>query len=149
MAYTPWLTAHGEAAPMILRVATIVPLSPADDSVDTNTVVLEGAGTIMSFGPSPHIVLKRVKFIPLVLREGSERAPGAAITLVNSASLNLLSGQQRSINGVSYGMYVCDGMNRWDEIYFVQQGAYSDASVLNDQLAELERRLALVEKSRA
>lgn len=146
MAFTAWNTAHGEAAPVYLQCAAEVPLSPADDSVDTNTVVIEGTGAILSFGDCPYIVLKRVKFQPLVL---AGRAPGgggggASITLENSARLNLLSGQRRSINDEAYGMYFCPGDNNWNEVYFVQKGAVS-ASVLEDRIANLESRLSVLE----
>jgi len=105
MAFTPWNTAHGEAAPAYLQCAAEVPLSPADDSVDTNTIVIEGAGVILSFGDCPYIVLKRVKFVPLVMADRAPGGGGATIVLENSIRLNLLSGQRRSINGEAYGMY--------------------------------------------
>jgi len=131
MAFTPWNTAHGEAAAAWLSVAPVVPLAPMDDSVDTNTVVIEGAGTIVSFGDCQNIVLKRVKFVPLV------RAAATTIILQNSARLNLLSGQQRSISKVSYGMYMCDGDDNWSEFYFVQQGMAL--------VSDLEQRLQVLE----
>jgi hypothetical protein len=138
MTFTPWNTAHGEAAPVWLQVASMVPLAPMDDSVDTNTVVIEGAGTITSFGDCQNVVLKRVKFVPLVMAGmADDRAPSATILLVNSPQLNLLSGQQRSISKVSYGMYQCDGDDNWNEVYFVQQGAAL--------VTELEERLAALE----
>jgi hypothetical protein len=138
MTFTHWNTAHGEAAPAWLSVAATVPLSPADDSVDTNTVFIEGAGTITSFGDCQHHVLKRVKFVPLVMVGREDMAASATIILENSARLNLLSGQQRSISKVSYGMYACDGNNKWNEVYFVQQGA----ALIN----ELEERLQVLEE---
>src|SRR4029077_4323596 len=143
MVFTPWNTAHGEAAPAYLQCAATVALSPGDDSVDTNTVVIEGAGTILSFGDCPYIVMKRVKFAPLVLREGDERAPpggggSATIVLENSARLNLLSGQRRSINAEAYGMYFCPGDGNWNEVYFVQKGS----ALIN----ELEERLWALEE---
>jgi len=134
MSFTPWSTAHGEAAPAWLSVAPVVPLAPMDDSVDTNTVIIEGAGTIRSFGDCQNFVLKRVKFVPLV------RAAATTIILENSAKLNLLSGQQRSISKVSYGMYLCDGDNTWSEVYFVHQGAVL-VSDLEQRLQALEDRV--------
>jgi hypothetical protein len=138
MMFTPWETAHGEAEPAWLSVGRdgVVALSPADDSVDTNDVIIEGAGTINSFGESPHKVIKRVKFVPLVLKEMDERAL-PTIILSNSPSLNLLSGQQRSISKVSYGMYHCDGQDHWIEVYFVQQGS-ALVTELEERLAKLE-----------
>lgn len=145
MAFTSWNTAHGEAAPAYLQAASEVPLSPADDSVDTNTVVIEGTGIILSFGDCPYIVLKRVKFVPLVL---AGRAPpaggGAVITLENSIRINLLTGQRRSINDEAYGMYFCNGDNNWNEVYFVQKGTFTPA-VLEERLADLERRVKQLE----
>jgi hypothetical protein len=137
MSFVPWNCAHGEAMAMFLPVADVVALSPADDSVDTNSVVVEGAGIISSFGDCPHVVMKRVRFIPLVLRA----APGSpAITLVNSTKLNLLQKSDRTINDISYGMYQCDGRDHWDEIYFVQRG---DPTIveLAERLAKLEARI--------
>jgi hypothetical protein len=139
MPFAPWKCAHGEAEAALLRVDSTVALAPDDDSVDTNTVVIEGAGTINSFGPSTQVVMKRVKFSPLVLRGADERAT-PTIELVNSTSLNLLSGQQRSINKPAYGLYFCEGNDTWDEIYFVQQGS-ALVSELEERLAALEERL--------
>ena len=138
MVFTPWHTAHGEAAPSFLTVADIVPLSPADNSVDTNDVIIEGAGTITSFGDSPHKVIKRVKFVPLVLR--APGGSGASITLINSVILNLLGRKDRTISDVSYGMYLCDGSDHWSEVYFAQQGS-ALVSELEDRLAALEAKL--------
>lgn len=143
MTFTPWNTAHGEAAPAYLPCDSTVALGPADDSVDTNTVIIEGAGRISSFGDCPNVVLKRVKFIPLVL---VTQAPGGgpSITLVNSPSLNLLGKKDRSISDTSYGMYMCDGANHWSEVYFVQQGS-ALVSELELRIAELEQRLRALE----
>ena len=102
----------GEAAPITLPCADVVALAPMDDSVDSNAVIIEGAGEITSFGDSQRYVLKRVKFVPL----------GGTIKLFNGPQLNLLSGQQRSIKNISFGMYVCNGANSWDEVYFVERG---------------------------
>jgi hypothetical protein len=134
MVFTNWYTAHGEAAPAFLQCADIVPLSPADDSVDTNSVIIEGAGTITSFGESPHKVIKHVQFTPLVLRA----QPGSpSITLVNSPHLNLLGKKNRAINDISFGNYFCNGDDVWTEIYFTQRGSAT--------LTELEERIAALE----
>lgn len=143
MVFTPWLTAHGEAEPALLRCADTVTISPADDSVDTNSVIIEGAGIINSFGDSPHNVIKRVKFVPLVLRGADERAK-PTILLVNSTNLNLLSGTQRSISNVAYGIYHCGGDNKWNEVYFVQQGT-ALINELEARLNDLEERVAALE----
>jgi len=140
MAFTPWNTAHGEAAPAYLQCAAEVPLSPADDSVDTNTIVIEGAGVILSFGDCPYIVLKRVKFVPLVMADRAPGGGGATIVLENSIRLNLLSGQRRSINGEAYGMYFCPGNGTWNEVYFVQKGAVL-VSDLEQRVQALEDRV--------
>lgn len=149
MSFAPWNCARGEAAPAWLQAASVVPISPMDNSVDTNTVVIEGAGTILSFGDCTNYVMKWVKFVPL-----TTRAPGggggASIQLVNSQQLNLLSGQQRSINAVSYGQYQCDGNNNWNEVYFVQMGTApavlaSDVASLESRLVDLERRMRQLE----
>lgn len=139
MVFTPWFTAHGEAAPAWLACDTTVALAPDDDSVDTNSIVIEGTGIINSFGTCSKYVLKRVKFVPLVLRDADERAV-PTITLVNSTNLNLLSGQQRSIKGPSFGMYLCDGSDSWSEVYFVQQGS-ALINELEERVAALEARL--------
>lgn len=148
MAFTSWNTAHGEAAPAYLQCASTVALSPADDSVDTNTVVIQGAGTILSFGDTPHVVLKRVKFEPLVMAghapPGGGGGGGASITLENNIRLNLLSGQRRSINDEAYGMYFCPGDGNWNEVYFVQKGTPT-VMVLEDRIANLESRLNVLE----
>lgn len=133
MAFTPWQTAHGDAEPAYLQCADTVALSPADDSVDTNDIIIEGAGTITSFGESSHRVIKRVQFVPLV------KAASASITLVNSSHLNLLGKKNRSIGGVSYGMYLCNGADHWNEVYFVEQGQ-ALISELEDRLKALEEQ---------
>lgn len=152
MVFTPWQTAHGEAAPAYLQCASTVPLSPGDDSVDTNTVVIQGAGTIVSFGDCPYIVMKRVKFEPLVLTGrvppgGGSVGGSSTIELENSLRLNLLSGQRRSINDEAYGLYFCNGDNNWNEVYFVQKGTFTPAvmSVQEDRIANLESRLNVLE----
>ena len=134
MSFVPWNCAHGEAGPAYLQCDSTVAIAPPDDSVDTNSIVIEGAGTIESFGDCPHVVMKRVRFVPLV-----RAAPGApAITLVNSPKLNLLDKRDRAINDIAYGMYQCDGRDHWDEIYFAMRGA----ALVN----ELEQRLAALEE---
>jgi hypothetical protein len=153
VAFTAWNTAHGEASPAYLQCAAEVPLSPADDSVDTNTVVIEGTGTILSFGDCPYIVLKRVKFQPLVLagRVPGGGGGGASITLENSQRINLLTGQRRSISDEAYGMYFCNGDNNWNEVYFVQKGTFTpavlaaDVASIESRLVDLERRLKQLE----
>ena len=137
MVFTPWETAHGDAAPAFLPCGDIVELSPADDSVDTNDIIIEGAGTITSFGDSPHNVLKRVKFVPLV--RARAKPPSASITLVNSAALNLLGKKNRSFGDISYGMYLSDGAGHWNEVYFVQQGA-ALVNELEDRVSALEAK---------
>jgi hypothetical protein len=138
MSFIPWDCAMGEAAPVFMPVADEVALSPADDSVDSNSIIIEGAGTISSFGASPHKVMKRIMFIPLVLRA----APGSpAITLVNSAHLNLLGKADRSLSDTSYGFYKCNGADHWDEIYFVQRG--------DPTIRELEARIKILEEKNA
>jgi hypothetical protein len=137
MTFTPWETAHGEAAPAFLQCADTVALSPADDSVDTNSVIIEGVGTITSFGDSPHKVIKRVKFVPLVMADRAPGGGGAMIVLVNSTYLNLLGKKNRSFGDTSYGIYFCDGANRWNEIYFTTQGS--------SLVSELEERLLMLE----
>jgi hypothetical protein len=147
MPFAAWNCAHGEAAPVWLPVAEVVPLAPMDDSVDTNMVVIEGAGSILSFGDCQRHIMVRVMFTPLVMAGYVPPGGGggqATIRLVNSLQLNLLSGQQRSISNVSYGMYLCDGDNKWNEVYFVQQGA-AMVTQLEDRLAALETRLATLE----
>jgi len=95
-------------------------------------------GDAEPFGDSPHHVIKRIKFVPLVLRTEDDKAkpPSASIKLINSTHLNLLGKKDRSIGDVSYGMYLCDGNNRWDEVYFVAQG-----SALVSELEERVRAL--------
>jgi hypothetical protein len=145
MPYVAWNCALGEASPAYLICMPTVPLAPMDDSVDTNSIVIEGAGTIVSFGDCQRIVMKRVKFVPLTT---AERAGGAVIVLRNSPQLNLLSGQQRSINDISYGFYQCDGANRWNEVYFVQRGT-ALVSTLEERINALERRVEELETKQA
>jgi hypothetical protein len=138
MIFTPWQTAHGEAQPAWLSVADTVAIAPMDDSVDTNTVVIEGAGTITSFGDCQNVVRKHVKFVPLVMRDGERAA--ATILLVNSPHLNLLSGQQRSISKEAFGDYQCDGDNNWTEVSFSQKGT-ALAGELEERIVALEEKM--------
>ena len=122
--------AHGDAASVTLQCADIVALAPLDDSVDTNFVRIEGAGTITSFGEGPRIT-KRVLFLPA----------GGTITLVNSPTLVLLAGKQRIIRSTAHAEYVCDGEGRWIESYFAETGLLA----VEHRIEELERRMAELE----
>lgn len=124
MGITPWQCAVGDAPSKTLNVASTVALAPPDDSVDTNKVVIQGTGTISSFGPPPGPqlidpstdppeivaigVTKQVTFVPT----------GGSITLTNSANLTLLGGVSRTIANKSYGNYSCDPTGHWVEMSF-------------------------------
>jgi hypothetical protein len=111
MPLTTWNCARSEAAPVTLQCADVVAISPADDSVDSNIIIITGSGTITSFGDCSYYIEKRISF-----------KPSGNITLVNSASLNLLGRKNRTFNDWSYGTYQCDSQNNWHEIYFTPVG---------------------------
>jgi hypothetical protein len=107
MPIVPWECAHGDAPTVTLPCASTVAISPLDDSVDTNKVVITGTGSIYSFGPGP-LVTKQVTFEPI----------GGSIVLENSSSLVLLGFQNRTINNPGIGTYCCDGAGNWTEESF-------------------------------
>jgi hypothetical protein len=106
MPIIPWECAQGDAPPVTLPVAATVEIAPPDDSVDTNKVIIQGAGTISSFGSDAPLVTKDVKFVPT----------GGSITLVNSASFTLIGNVTRTVIGNSYSRFASDGAGNWLEI---------------------------------
>ena len=134
MAIIPWQCAHGDAPPITLAAAATVAIAPADDSVDTNAVVIVGAGDIHSFGEGPGgYIVKRVVFRP---------GDRETITLHDGPSLVLVTRGDRTIRDEAFGSYVCDDEHRWVELYFTATGTASIERVL----AALERRIAELEK---
>lgn len=125
-----WRCAHGEAPAVTLACSLVVPLAPSDDSVDSNLVHITGTGTILSFGYAPPI-LKRVLFDP-------------GITLVHSASLQLLCCRNRAIGTAAIGLYASDGRRRWSEVHFTETGARE----ISRRLDRIEARLAEIERQR-
>lgn len=142
-----WTCAHGEAPPVELAVASTVAISPPDDSVDTNSIIITGEGTINSFGVCLYPIVKRVCFIPVApaLQPGEPRVPSPQIVLVNSAALNLLGKNNRTITAQSYAEYSCGGDDIWTETYFSATGtALTEVRVseLEQRISDLERRLS-------
>jgi hypothetical protein len=121
-----------------------VDISPPDDSVDTNAIIIEGEGDIFSFGTGPGgFVNKRIVFRPAHPPPVSlEPAPKAEITLHhNPPQLVLITNNQRKITEECYGLYACNDQGNWFELYFTPTGA----TALENRLTELERRLSEAE----
>jgi hypothetical protein len=145
MPLVPWSCARADATPISLTVANTVILHPADDSVDSNSIVLVGTGTINSFGPAPAPITKNIHFLP----------QGGSIVLTNSQALNLLGKKNRSISNEAFGTYITDGGGYWTEFYYADVGTYfSTADIGNiithneeydSRIYELEERLLRVE----
>src|SRR5215831_456305 len=123
MGFTPFTCALGDSPAVSLPCAATVNISPGDDSVDTNRVIITGSGTINSFGTcqggaqgfdgEPCTVTKRIEFLP---------DAGQTITLHhNSPTLCLLGQADRVISGKSFGEYQVDSTQTyWQEISFSQ-----------------------------
>lgn len=131
MPVIPWNCAHGEAPSVLVRCdGPTVEIAPYDDSVDSNSVLVHGPGTIYAFGPGPPIV-KRVMFSP-------------GITLKhNPPILSLLTCQDRVIATPAVGTYARNGDGQWSEIHFSATGSAEVSrrmDALESRLAELERR---------
>jgi hypothetical protein len=110
-------------------------LAPRDGGIDTNNVILHGAGLVESFGPG---------------REGLELtvnvafSPDGMILLRHNApDLVLMTGQDRVIDTLSFGRYRCIG-GYWHEISFDETGANNlerRVTAQRDRIEELERRI--------
>ena len=124
-----WTCAHGDSPAVTLPLAATTAISPADDSVDANIVVITGTGTIYSLGPCAYPITKQLIF-------------GAGVTLAHSAQLTLLTGgDDRVIPGPSVSTFMTHGDGVWKEISFSTlqtvdplTGAVND---LEDQLAQV------------
>ena len=116
MSFAAWNCAHGDSPPVALPVGNTVAISPPDDSVDTNRVVVSGNGYIYSLGPgptdengNPWPVTKQVVFDP-----SSSSQP---IVLVQGAALNLLGGVSRTIAVTSICEFYWSGAAWYEESY--------------------------------
>jgi hypothetical protein len=118
----PFECALGDGPAVSLPAATIVAISPGDDTVDANRVIITGSGTINSFGVAcqgqldsegrPLTVSKRVQFTP---------DAGQTITLHhNPPGLVLLGGIDRAIAAKAFGEYQSDASGNWTEISYSQ-----------------------------
>jgi hypothetical protein len=118
MGFTPFTCALGDSPAVSIPAAATTNISPGDDSVDTNRIIITGSGTINSFGIACGgnlgftgercTVTKRVQF-----------APTGTITLHhNSPTLNLLGAADRVITVTSFGEYQSDVNGNWQEISF-------------------------------
>jgi hypothetical protein len=125
-----WRCAHGEAPAITLDAdGPVVPLAPADDSVDSNLVRIQGSGTIEWLGAGFWIT-KRVIFVP-------------GITLHhNPPHLDLLTDADRHITSLSIGTYSCDGEGNWLEVHFTSTGAEE----VSRRLDAIEQRLEDIER---
>lgn len=125
-------------------------IAPADDSVDTNAIIIEGFGEIDTFGLGPGgFIRKRIVFRPSgpelpVQRPAGEPQP--TITLRhNPPWLLTVTGNNRIIRSESYGEYVCNDRGNWFELYFTATGSDSFEARINaleQRFTELERRLS-------
>lgn len=136
MPILPWACAHGEAAPVVLACAELVDIAPPDDSVDSNAIIIEGEGEILSLGFGPGgFIRKRIVFRPT---PGEPDGPAPTIILQhNPPQLTLSTGSAREITEESYGEYVCNDQGHWFELYFTGTGASS----AENKLIALERRI--------
>ena len=126
MAFAPWQCAHGDAQPVTLPVATTVALAPPDDSVDTNNVVIQGHGTVSSFGPAPlaEVLDDNGDVVGLepwqVTKQVTWEPVGGQIVVAhNPPGLSLLGGVTRTITNNSISSFACDANGYWVEQSFI------------------------------
>src|SRR5262245_61922410 len=115
MAIVPWECALGDAPPETLAAAATVTISPADDSIDTNNIIISGSATIYSLGAGPTGlgVTKRVHFVPT-------NSTTLTITLAHTPpGLKLLGGVSHLIQNECVGIYAWDGVGSWVEQSFI------------------------------
>jgi len=124
MGFTPFTCALGDSPAVSLPCAATVNISPGDDSVDTNRVIITGSGTINSFGTcqggavgfenEKTSVTKYVTFLP---------DAGQIITLHHDpTAICLLGKADRAMSAKCFGIYQSDPVyqNYWQEIGFSQ-----------------------------
>jgi hypothetical protein len=126
-----WRCAHGEAPAVTLTCARTVALSPPDESVDSNVVLIKGSGTIEWFGEAPPVI-KRVLF-------------QAGITLKhNPPQLSLLCCRDRYITTPAIGLYASGGDGGWSEVHFTETGVRELSRRIDailERIEDIERRL--------
>jgi hypothetical protein len=131
-----WTCAHGDAPAVTIPCAATVAIAPDDNSVDTNQVIVSGTGTITSFGSCSTPITKRVYY-------------GAGVTLINSASLVLLAGANRTTSAPSIGTYSTAGDGVWREELFSVAGAVesleAEIAALQAEITALQSRVATLE----
>jgi hypothetical protein len=122
-----------------------VDIAPADDSVDTNIVIIEGFGEIDTFGFGPGgFIRKRIIFRPTAPGESAPDGQGPAPTITirhNPPWLLTTTGNDRIVRDESYAEYVCNESGNWFELYHTATGAMAFENRIN----ALEQRLAEVE----
>jgi hypothetical protein len=122
MPFAPFTCALGDSPAVSLPAASEVDLSPPNDLVDSNRVVVVGSGVISSFGLAcggllgeqgePRTVSKKIHFQP---------DAGQSITLHhNLPALKLLGGADRPISAEAFGEYQSDAAGNWTETRFSQ-----------------------------
>ena len=124
-----------------MPLAATTAISPADDSVDANNVIITGTGTISSFGACPYPITKQLVF------EGG-------VTLVHSPQMVLLTGgADRVTPGRSVGTYQTLGNGVWVEVVFstletvdpllgTVNSLQSQVATLQSQVATLQSQVA-------
>ena len=160
MPIVPWACAHGEAPPVTLRCSSTVDIAPADDSVDTNLVIIEGRGEIDSFGSGPGgFIRKQIVFRPSApTLPGDLPAPGGGgpkptITIRHNPPWLLTATQRdRVITSETYAEFVCNDVGNWFELFFTATGAAAYENLieaLDVRVNDLEQRLAKLERKKA
>jgi hypothetical protein len=129
----PFVIAFGDAPSKTLPAAATVAIAPADDSVDTNRIIITGSGTINSFGIAyggqtraqylndPDDVAATDDVITVTKRVEFRPDAGQVITLHHDPlNVSLLGGADRVIKTKSFGEYQSDTTGYWCEISFAQ-----------------------------
>ena len=149
MPILPWACAHGDTPPVTLECASTVDISPADDSVDTNSIIITGRGEIDTFGFGPGgFIRKRIVFRPTAPETPFDpdplkpKPPPPVITVRhNPPWLITTTSKNRVIEQEAYAEYVCNDSGNWFELYHTATGAMAFENRIN----ALEQRLAEVE----
>lgn len=110
MPIIPWRCAHGDAPWVFLLCQPTLELGAAD----SDRVIVTGEGTITSLGRSPADAERGVPCTKTIYFE-----PAGIIEILPGPTIALLGSGSRIIEGKSFAVFSCDGLDHWTENSFV------------------------------